>query len=170
MDVWILKKQLNTKDKYPTSYSYKLLSFAYRQRYNKELNLNRIKTNENEKPYVEDGEFFFNISHSKNYICCAISDHEVGVDIEEERKISDKLKERILTKQELESNINPLEAWVIKEAYAKYLSIGLKLDFRTVSIDEIQSNFFMIKIPNDNYVCYIVGKESLKNVYEIDEI
>lgn len=42
--------------------------------------------NEHEKPALASGECFFNLSHSEDHVALAISDHEVGIDIEKIRK------------------------------------------------------------------------------------
>ena len=34
------------------------------------------------KPYFENSDIYFNISHSGNYVVAAVSEHEIGVDIQ----------------------------------------------------------------------------------------
>lgn len=39
------------------------------------------------KPYIRgNNNLFFNVSHSKSWVCVAISDKEIGIDIEEIKK------------------------------------------------------------------------------------
>lgn len=75
----------------------------------------------------------FSLSHSQDYIVIAISEASVGVDIEE-IVIDEKLKlaAKILTDEEydifdrkLDKNGYLTEKWTLKEAYGKFLGIGL---------------------------------------------
>ncbi len=83
------------------------------------------------KPYIKGGGAQFSVSHTKGAVCVAISDSEkeIGVDIErKDRRISDKLKERTLSKNELArlaKDEDFLRMWVQKEAFLKRTGIGL---------------------------------------------
>lgn len=88
---------------------------------------------ENGKPYFENGGVFFSLSHSGNYAVCAVSDCEVGVDIESPRNNSLKLAKRFFTESEYEliaESADPDEQfcrlWVIKESYIKATGSGFK--------------------------------------------
>lgn len=88
------------------------------------------------KPYLKEYPLFFNLSHSGDYVVCAVSDGEIGVDIQ---KCSDmnvmRIAERFFSMEESRA----LEAcgteeerqqaffrlWVRKEAYGKLLGEGL---------------------------------------------
>ena len=87
----------------------------------------------NGKPYFENGSVFFSLSHSGNYAVCAVSDCEVGVDIEQPRRNSLKLAKRFFTEGEYEliaESADPDEQfcriWVIKESYIKATGSGFK--------------------------------------------
>ena len=160
MNIWILNKG-KIKEK---EISKKLLSYVYYQEKNKKINLNKIEYGEYGKPYYKD-KLFFNISHSKNYICIATSTTEVGIDIEEERKISAGFEKRILTFEELsKDDINLIEYWVIKEAYSKYKGIGLRMPFNKVPVSQIQQNINVYNLCTDKYYCYAIGTEPLEKV------
>ena len=59
--------------------------------------LPEIKYSKTGKPYFKNSVIYFNYSHSKNYIACAISNKEVGIDIEETNtNISDKVSNKYL--------------------------------------------------------------------------
>lgn len=160
MKIWIVYKgKINEKD-----ISKKFLSYVYSQETNKKMNLDKIEYGKHGKPYYND-KFFFNISHSKNYICIGTSTSEVGIDIEEERKITSGLEKRILTIEEMmDDKINLLEYWVIKEAYSKYKGIGLRMPFNKVSISQIKQSLNVYNLCTDEYYCYAIGQEPLEKV------
>lgn len=168
MKVWIINKdKMSEKD-----LSKKFLSYVYYQEKNKKINLDKIKYEEYGKPYYEN-DFFYNISHSKNYICIATSSSEVGIDIEEERKITSGLEKRILTSKELmNDNLNLIEYWVIKEAYSKYKGLGLRMHFNKISISQIKESVNVYNLCTDKYYCYVIGTEPLEklNVINIKDI
>ncbi|MDO4978862.1 MAG: 4'-phosphopantetheinyl transferase superfamily protein [Candidatus Saccharibacteria bacterium] len=84
--------------------------------------------NEYGKPYLKGNPVFFSISHSGPYTICAISDQEIGIDLEE-NVIRDRIVDRFFTTKEQDSvKNNPdsfAEIWTLKEAYSKYLGTGL---------------------------------------------
>ena len=86
------------------------------------------KPGTNGKPYfVEMPELFFNLSHSGDYVVCALSDSEVGIDIQQYRKnIKDGVFKRVLhtTENELFEKCDTKEKetyfyqiWAAKEAF-----------------------------------------------------
>ncbi len=85
------------------------------------------------KPYFEDSELNFSISHSRSHIAVALSDTvEVGVDIEAKPQSSEnalKLASRFLSEDEAAAiKLSPdlfCRIWTQKEAEAKLLGIPL---------------------------------------------
>ena len=111
-----------------------------------------IEISENGKPYFANSDIYFNYSHSKNYIACAVSNHEVGIDIEETtRYITNRVSKKYL-ENENESD-KKLEKWVKKEAYSKLKGLGLLMNFQTINLDEISNKNLLIS--NGDYVCSI---------------
>ena len=104
------------------------------------------------KPYLKNNELYFNISHSDCYTVLAISNQEIGVDIEKvtmRKKVIDKIcnaKEKKLIKSEEDFTI----MWVKKESYVKYLGIGLAYGLENVNTLEL--NNYVIKKYNDYYI------------------
>ncbi|MEI3542070.1 MAG: hypothetical protein V8P98_04620 [Acutalibacteraceae bacterium] len=73
------------------------------------------------KPYLTDYEnFYFNISHSGDFVICAISDHEVGVDIQKIKPISTAFKEKFVGRKNA-SLEDFYSMWVLEESYVKFL-------------------------------------------------
>ena len=58
-----------------------------------------IKYNEHGKPYFEHGKYF-SVSHSGNIAVLAVSDDEIGIDIERLRKPNERIIRRCFTEAE----------------------------------------------------------------------
>ena len=94
-----------------------------------------ISYGKNGKPFLESHpDIHFNISHSGEYVVCAVADHEVGIDVERVRAYNHRVAERFFSKAEL-ADLEALEGenrlnyffvlWTIKESYLKALGRGL---------------------------------------------
>lgn len=116
------------------------------------IKIPKIIFNENGKPYFANNNLYFNYAHSKNYIICALSSLEIGVDIEEDRKISDEIANRYLNS--IKGNKNRLGMWVKKEAYSKLYGIGFKIDFANININDLKKKERLF-IKNDQFLCAI---------------
>ena len=90
----------------------------------------------NGKPYLQDYPFYFNLSHSGEYVFCVISGREVGVDIQQLRPVDEvRLTRRFFSEEEqkaLEKCFNREEQrklfyrlWTRKEAYGKLTGEGI---------------------------------------------
>lgn len=88
------------------------------------------------KPYFESNKIYFNLSHSGNFVVAAVSTHNVGIDIQRVKED----KHRVAEKNFLPSECNFINAakddvekmerfcqiWTAKEAYLKYIGMGLR--------------------------------------------
>ncbi len=92
------------------------------------------------KPYLSSSSAHFNLSHSGNMIALAISNTDIGLDIQKPRTHSDKLLQRTFTKNEQNwlhfaqknsddlNNPNPfLTLWTAKESYLKAIGKGFTI-------------------------------------------
>ena len=115
----------------------------------------KIKTGKYEKPYISDNKnIYFNLSHSGKMVLCAISDRELGVDIEiNDPTIDLNIAKHYFYNSEYENITNTKNSadeffkyWVLKESYMKYTGLGmnLKLDSFEILIED------EIKLKNDN--------------------
>lgn len=99
------------------------------------------------KPFLADSsEIHFNISHSDNWVICAISDLPIGVDIELIRGFSHEILENVLSPLELAHyHSTPygqreklfFTYWAAKESYLKALGLGLNVPLKSI---EFQSS------------------------------
>lgn len=91
---------------------------------------------EHGKPYLTTHEgILFNISHCREAIVTAVSDHEIGVDAEGRRKFSETLLQRALNDEEQASvlaapdpELEFARIWTRKEAWFKYTGTGILPD------------------------------------------
>lgn len=97
---------------------------------------------ENLKPYLSNRNEFFNLSHSGDYVMCAVSDSEVGCDIEKIEKVRMNVAKRFFSEKEYEfinKSDNPdlafCRIWTIKESYMKATGTGLCNDIASIEID-----------------------------------
>ncbi|MBE7087505.1 MAG: 4'-phosphopantetheinyl transferase superfamily protein [Clostridiales bacterium] len=98
-----------------------------------------VVVGENGKPYLKDGNLHFNLSHSGDMVACAISNGEVGCDVQEKRAVNLELAKRYFCPSEVEyifaNGKGDVEdrffrTWAVKESFIKAvgLGIGLKLN------------------------------------------
>ena len=143
--------------------SIEILKYAYKDIYNKEIDLLKIKKNKYGKPYY-DNKFYYNISHSKNYICIVTGKSEVGIDMEEERILHTDISKRIFSKDETVINNNILNNWCIKEAYSKYLGLGFYKSFKEVNSNHLLNDKNLYNLSNNDYYCYVYGLEEIEKI------
>ena len=89
--------------------------------------------NEHGKPYLETTpHVFFNFSHCRQGVVCALSEFEVGVDIQDIRPFTAKLADRVCSDEEL-SRLDKCDDperefckfWAMKESYAKAKGVSI---------------------------------------------
>lgn len=114
-----------------------------------------FKTEKYGKAYISNYEnIYFNLSHSGKMVLCAISDMEVGADIEYiDSEIDLDIAKHYFYNSEYESIMKSensadefFKYWVLKESYMKYTGLGmnLKLDSFEIMIED------KIRLKNDN--------------------
>jgi len=117
------------------------------------------------KPYFPNKALHFSISHTKNYVFCALSERNVGIDAEElDRPVKLRLADKILSPYErVQYDAAPdkrralLTFWVLKEALAKFTGQGLRLypNHTRFSLDDprvsVQAGCLVAVIEEDTY-------------------
>ncbi len=105
-----------------------------------------IKENSYGKPYLDNGDFCFNLSHSGNMACGIVSSQQVGIDIEQiiENEVFNDCYDMIFHSEErlYLNTLSYLSAkeklelyyriWTLKESYLKALGVGLNLEMNTI--------------------------------------
>lgn len=141
------------------------------------------------KPYLKGrNDLYFNLSHSGNLVMCAVSEREVGCDIERVQSGRLDVAKRFFTDEERafvdlgadedEKNTRFARVWTLKESFVKANGAGLALGLRNFSVvpngepitldfDGKRYNFYEIDTKNDGYkasVCVAGGDESAPDV------
>ncbi len=122
------------------------------------------------KPYAENLPVFFSVSHSNDMVICAVSDKEIGIDIERTNSFNPKAAEKFATKKELEyihsSKNGFFEIWTLKEAYFKCIGTGLGSDIKNVEFEIFSDKVicsdsgYKLSFHNvaDGYICSVCKK------------
>lgn len=114
--------------------------------------------NENGKPYLTDYPLCISISHSGDYAVCAVSDTEVGIDIQQIRKANFRIAKRYFTSEECEyignDELRFFELWSKKESYLKAIGTGITVPLNSFSTLKNGDNYEFIELPapSDKYV------------------
>lgn len=95
------------------------------------------------KPFLENHpQVHFNLSHSEDYVACAVSDSPVGVDIEHIHDAELDIARHYFFGSEyhyIQNSANKERAffqfWVLKESYMKMTGLGFRLALDEFSID-----------------------------------
>lgn len=109
--------------------------------------------NENGKPYlINYSNIYFNITHCKEAVFCAISHQEIGIDAEIIREMDWELAENVLNESELaelrlSSDPKTLfyQYWTKKESLLKYSGCGITENFKNLLTDA-RHNFQIINM------------------------
>ena len=167
------------KDKYLSLGVEYLLKYALE---NENINYSKIEIGfkENKKPMIKNYKgIFFNLSHSDEMMVCAISDKEIGCDVQRKKKdildivdrfFGDNEKELIYSSSDKNTMFNRF--WTLKESYIKALGTGLGTGLNEFHISlrddkiEVKSNkeldtdfyFEEIDIGSDEYNLAICSK------------
>ena len=155
------------------------------QKIDKPFNETYLKTTHYKKPYLENTNTKFNISHSGEVVVCAVTDiGNIGIDIEKIRtvKITDfKSQMTVNERNKIVNSSNKTTSfykyWTQKEAVIKAHGKGLSIPLNSFEINankaEIHSQtFFLKKITLlDNYSCYLAVDKNIDGItIEIVEV
>lgn len=173
----LLRKQKNKSrifiiktNNYKRDDKYLILKKILKKFYNLEIDIEEIQKNIYGKPRLN--HIKFNLSDTLGYISIIIGNDEVGIDIERIRKVDSIMIEKILdsTEQISKNNNYLLKHWVGKEAYVKYIGIGIIEDFNKLNLKQLQKhNNHLMKVTN-RYIVFAYAKEKIsKKIIYLDE-
>ncbi|MBO5080973.1 MAG: 4'-phosphopantetheinyl transferase superfamily protein [Lachnospiraceae bacterium] len=143
------------------------------------------------KPYLIDYPgIYFSLSHSGNMAVLAISNSEVGIDVQERRGYQEKVVKRFYHESEIaviEAISDPAEKancfykmWTGKEAYIKYTGKGMGQDLRSFGVDLVNECILedgkkvalckTIRMESNDYFCSLVCDIKLQKIDKISKI
>ncbi len=148
----------------------------------KEIVFNKVK---NGKPIVSGHKnIYFNISHSKNIVICAVSNSVIGIDIESlDRDVKFKsLTKRFFSEQEIKlvnNSTDFLNIWTLKEAYLKAIGTGISGGLQNFTVPYLKEDKTMLINKNpwyfdnkefNNYIISICQSKKIESNIKIKEI
>lgn len=100
------------------------------------------------KPYFENGELHFNVSHSGEYLAIAISKSAVGIDIQETKNIREGMYRKVVQPQEQEligenRQNDFLRLWSLKESFVKAEGKGLRISMKDYYFEKENNRYFV---------------------------
>lgn len=133
-------------------------------------------TNTFGKPYLPDVENFkFNLSHSEDWVVCAVDENQIGIDIEKEKVLDLQIAYQFFTKKEcdyifsLKNHQLPrfFEIWTLKESYIKAVGLGLTIPLNSFSII-LDSNDSSIGFESEsNDTAFYFKKYTIDSLYQL---
>ncbi|MBU0993048.1 MAG: 4'-phosphopantetheinyl transferase superfamily protein [Proteobacteria bacterium] len=118
--------------------------------------------NEFGKPYLLGKDnFYFNLSHSGDWVVCAISDSVVGIDVEKIKPTDYNISKRFFSQDEHEyltcqkgkQRLDTFyDLWTLKESFIKAVGKGLHMSLRDFSIIIYYDGFIFLKHQIENYL------------------
>lgn len=112
--------------------AWSVLAIAYQAEIGKTVSEIKLYFSEKGKPYLEENPFYFSLSHSGGRVLCAVSESEVGADVQQIKPVKDSFARRVLCEDERmlykKHDNKPLcfaRLWTRKESYLKYTGEGI---------------------------------------------
>ncbi len=107
-----------------------------------------IVCGEHGKPFLADSPWYFSLSHSGDWVACALAQQEIGLDIQVKTMASPRLLERCFTpeeSQQIRESEDPERAftrlWCRKESFLKAEGIGFSQGFSQVGSPNADCGF-----------------------------
>lgn len=136
----ILKYRFSA-DRNRTAYAELTARYLLSRKTNTPMNQIHFNRDNLGKPYWQDSNYFFNLSHSSEWIACSIGYVPNGVDVETaeiancdiaQKYFLAKEYQQLLALPENERALAFLKMWTIKESYLKYTGKGLSDNLQTI--------------------------------------
>ena len=151
LPAWRKEKALQYKkldDRKRSVLTFVLLQHALREEYGI-TKVPEFEYNEFGKPSLPNLPIHFSLSHCKDAVACAVSDHNIGIDVESIVPYNPDVARRVCTPTELEmleqsenKDTDFIKLWTIKEAISKYEGMGVSLPFSEIATDRYSLNTY----------------------------
>ena len=174
---WRREKALQYKkldDRKRSVLAFVLLQCALREEYGI-TEVPEFVYNEFGKPSLSNLHIHFSLSHCRDAVACAVSDHNIGIDVETIVPYNPDIAHRVCTEKELEileNSENPdldfIKLWTIKEAISKLEGFGLSLDFKRIRPKLYSIHTEMCRRSSCVFSICTVGKEDIRVIRKLD--
>lgn len=142
--------------------AFALLQQVLREEYGIEGDI-EFEYNEHGKPSLKNHpEIFFNISHCKAVVACAVGNEPIGIDVEMRGRYKEPLARHVLSEEEFarvqasdDMDLEFTKYWTQKEALLKLIGTGVSTDLKVVLTDNTDKKITTTEC--DGYV-YSVAK------------
>lgn len=139
--------------------------------------IHKIEKELNDRPFIK-GIFDFNITHSGEWVICAVSETcRIGVDVEKIKEVDLNDYRKTMTQgqhQEISSSSHPEKAffrmWVIKESVIKAHGIGLTFHLDKMEYGpnlarlEEQDWYYSVLDVGEGYACAVASDKPVENL------
>ena len=157
LPAWRREKALQYKkldDRKRSVLAFVLLQRALREEYGM-TEVPDFVYNEFGKPSLPNLPLHFSLSHCKDAVACAVSDYNIGIDVESIVAYNPDVARRGCTAAELEmleqsenKDVDFIILWTIKEAISKYEGMGLSLPFSEIDPSKYSVHTSLFKSKN----------------------
>lgn len=130
-----------------------------------------------EKPYLKNYSQFFSLSHAGGYSACAVSDSEIGIDLQDYRPMKENISCKICTTKELMEvysdekdgpSFSTCRLWCMKESYGKLTGKGFAEGFDTIETSELTKSGMLkeidIVLENKDFFLSACGNEPIDDI------
>ena len=167
-----IQRYYKRTDQLLSMYAELIVRMGINKQYHVDLRNQEFKVEDNGKPYLVDfPSIYFNLSHSKRCVLCAISEQCLGVDVEKIENAPFEIMDKFFHEDEIAyingtktkwSEHRFFEIWTKKEAYVKYDGKGLRIDL--AQVNTVKSKLYGCYVTlhiDDNYICSIYTEEAI---------
>ena len=160
------------RDKENCLAAYLLLKYALEQ---ENIDSFTIKTGENGKPYLDECNYHFNISHCKYGVAVAVSPCPIGIDVQEITEYHPSIAKRVFSEEEVAFMNNDsrefTRLWTLKEAAAKYDGRGISalkdFTFENCGTHFTKYGSYFSTFERKNLFVSVCGSEDFSDIIDI---
>lgn len=133
------------------------------------------------KPYIENSSYHISISHSDDAVLLAVSNEQIGVDIEKSREFSPHAEKRLFSEKEKtylsldDRNYRATVLWTLREAVCKATGEGFAdWFFNCEFVDDdcnilsVYNGYNLKVIEIDGYICTVATVSAVDDIEFFD--
>ena len=162
-------------DRVLSASSYVLLMYALHL--NGDDGEHTILCNEHGKPFFENSNIHFNISHTEGAVACVVQNMPVGVDIQKKVEKFESVMRRVCTEEEKKSVMSADDPqmefttlWTLKESILKCIGTGIAGQMKNYDFSENKTEngkFKLVSLYDDDIVLSACSTEPIVKVEKI---